>query len=94
MKKTTAAPKKKSSNDTGDTWELYPIKSNHNIVRISLEDLRRKSFKSIWKTLREELSLIHRCSIGIGNGYIMEHSAKAIEHFFQLNSIVKKSVLK
>lgn len=34
MKKTTAANKKKSSNNTGDTWELYPIKSNHNIVRL------------------------------------------------------------
>lgn len=38
MKKTTVAHKKKSSNDTGDTWELYPIKSNHNIVRLPLFD--------------------------------------------------------
>ena len=69
-----------------------PKPSNRN--QISLEDLRSKSFKSILKSLRGELSLIHGCSIGIGNGYIMEHSSKAIEHFFQLNSILKNSVLK
>ena len=56
---------------------------------VTVEDLRRKSFKSLLKSLREELCLIHGCSIGIGNGYIMEHSSKAIEHFFQLNQLAK-----
>lgn len=30
--------KKKASNDTGDVWELHPVKNNHNIVRLPLFD--------------------------------------------------------
>ena len=30
--------KKPSKNDTGDTWKLYPVASNYNIVRLPLFD--------------------------------------------------------
>ena len=45
MKKPTV--KKPSKNDTGDTWELYPIESNHNIVRLPILSEQYLDEKSI-----------------------------------------------
>ncbi|MBO6031988.1 MAG: hypothetical protein J6Q22_11145 [Prevotella sp.] len=32
--------KKTAPNDTGDTWKLYPVASNYNIVRLPIFDDR------------------------------------------------------
>lgn len=45
MKKPTV--KKTAPNDMEDTWELYPIESNHNIVRLPILSEQYLDEKSI-----------------------------------------------